>query len=939
MKRVLRYWLASCAWICALLLLASLRSQGQQPQVQQPAQAQQPSSSPAPAQTQSAPQPDPAAEIDQLLKKANEQMNVQGRMNEAAETAKQALEISQRIGDKQRIVQSMLFLSSAYYYVGRMQESLEMCEQAVKLAGENGNRKALSRALNNMATAYRDVGRYEDSLNTYNQVVALGRELKDTAMLWTTFRNMGVLYEQMGELDKAEAPLKESLRLAHELQEEPWKSQLKGAGKVTQEASLLTLGLWEVDREHYTEALNYYEQSLASNPENPMLTAELLTDMAAVHEKVGESQKSIDLLQQALKIQESTGSGINGVTLSDLGHSQESLGQLKEALATQERALALVRKLSANPEFEWMGESRIGHVERALGENEKALEHYQNAIKGLELLRAGALKTESGRASILAKTRSVFAETADLLVAMHREGDALEIAERGRARAFLDMLAVTRSGLPDELAPEQKQKEDAILAKISATQKELWKENLKPEEEKKHKAELSAAESDLEAFHLEVRQANPRYASVHYPQPINASLIQKNLLDSHTVLLEFLLGEKRSLLWVVSKQKLSVGVLPARKEIEEEVAAYRKALTERTSALTLHASLGEVERRGKHLYASLLKPVENTIPPGSTLIIVPDGNLGYLPFESLIVGNRRVSSGEVQPLYLVDKFAIAYGPSASALAAVRGANTGTQEHAKTLLAFGDPVTRTESTLAKNSSANKATRSSDAPPEANGEKSVSAANSKEPAPSSDIASAEYVERGFSLTRLPFTRDEVLGISKLYPAAQRQVYLGEDAREEIVKSEKLDAYRYIHFASHGFIDESHPERSGILFSRTPNSAEDGVLQMDEILRLKLNADLVTLSACSTGLGKLVNGEGILGLTRAFFYAGARNVTVSLWNVNDSATAALMKSFYGGLNRSLPKTAALRQAKLSVLHGENKLWRQPYFWAAFVLVGEGR
>jgi CHAT domain-containing protein len=142
----------------------------------------------------------------------------------------------------------------------------------------------------------------------------------------------------------------------------------------------------------------------------------------------------------------------------------------------------------------------------------------------------------------------------------------------------------------------------------------------------------------------------------------------------------------------------------------------------------------------------------------------------------------------------------------------------------------------------------------------------------------------------------------GISNLYPSSQRQVYLGEDAREETVKSEQLDAYRYIHFASHGFIDESHPGRSGILFSRSPNSSEDGMLQMGEIMRLKLNADLVTLSACSTGLGKLVNGEGVLDLTRAFFYAGARNITVSLWNVNDSATATLMKSFYENLNRGL-------------------------------------
>jgi CHAT domain-containing protein len=199
--------------------------------------------------------------------------------------------------------------------------------------------------------------------------------------------------------------------------------------------------------------------------------------------------------------------------------------------------------------------------------------------------------------------------------------------------------------------------------------------------------------------------------------------------------------------------------------------------------------------------------------------------------------------------------------------------------------------------------------------------------------------DYAERGFSFVQLPYTRDEILAIGKLFPVAQRHVYLGSDAREELVKTEKLDTFRFIHFASHGFLDEIKPGRSGILLSRKPDSSEDGILRMDEIMRLKMNADLVTLSACSTGLGKLVNGEGILGLTRAFFYAGVRNVAVSLWNVNDSATAALMESFYRNLNRGMPKGEAMRQAKLNLLRGSNPLWQHPYFWAAFVIEGEGR
>jgi CHAT domain-containing protein len=204
---------------------------------------------------------------------------------------------------------------------------------------------------------------------------------------------------------------------------------------------------------------------------------------------------------------------------------------------------------------------------------------------------------------------------------------------------------------------------------------------------------------------------------------------------------------------------------------------------------------------------------------------------------------------------------------------------------------------------------------------------------------DLAPAsEYAERGFSLTPLPYTREEILAIGNLFPAAQRKLFLAAENREDAVKTEKLADYRFVHFASHGFLDEIKPSRSGILFSPASSSTEDGILQVGEIMRLKLNADLVTLSACSTGLGRLVNGEGVLGLTRAFFYAGARNVVVSLWNVNDSATAVLMKEFYANLSRGMDEKTALRKAKLRLLRDSNPLWRHPYYWAAFVLVGEG-
>jgi CHAT domain-containing protein len=912
MKPGPRNWLSSSVWICVFFLSCSLRTPAQQP-------IHQPSASPAPAQTQPPPSSDLAAQEDQLIKKCNEQLNAKGQFKDAEESAEQALELSQKMGDKKRILVAMLYLGSAYYDQGRRPEALEIFRNTAALARETDNRKGLSRALNNIAGVLGDLGRYEESISYLNQCLDVARALGDQPMQFTALLNVGQLYIRLGDPDKAEAPLLESLRIGRELKH---SDLVSNPSKVATEASLRLLGDMEIARERFQPALKYLDQVRESHPDNAQAQIELLDSLAVAHQRLGEYQKAAEVLQEAIPIAEKANSGGYPILVANLGEAQESLGQMNEALASEDRAMTALRRTGGNSDEEWLIERRIGHIDRALARNEEALAHYENSIHAIELLRATALNTETGRASFAGRSRMVYAETADLLYDMHREAEALEMTELGRARAFLDILAMSHSGIPEELRPEQRKREDEILVHISAVQKNLWKENLSPDEERKLKAELTSAEDDLETFHVEVRHSNPRYASIQYPEPVNVSRIQRDLLDAQSVLVEFLLGEKRSLVWAVSKEKLSVGVLPPRKEIEDEVSAYRNALTGKISTLTLAASMAEVAPAGRKLYRSLLQPVKNALVGARSLVIVPDGALDYLPFETLVLPARHRASDENGPAYLLEKFSIVYGPSASALVVVKEMNREEDYPLKTLLAFGDPIIDVPARPAENGV--QATR----------------ALSQEPEPKSAATVAEeYAERGFSFSRLPYTRAEVLAIGKLYSPNQRQVYLGERAREETVKTENLEDYRYIHFASHAFVDEIHPSRSGILFSRDSLSTEDGVLQMGEIMRLKLNADLVTLSACSTGLGKLVNGEGILGLTRAFFYAGARNVTVSLWNVNDASTSTLMKAFYENLNWGLSKSAALRQAKLTLLRSKESVWHHPYYWAAFVLVGEGR
>jgi CHAT domain-containing protein len=879
-------------------------------------------STPAPPPSPS----DPGKEIDELIQKADHAMNVDVQFQKCAQFAQQALDLSEKAGDKRREAWALTYLSAAVAGQGRLAEAFEIAQRDVTVARESGDNKILEQALNSAGGTAGESGRYQEALAYFFQCLGLARKIGDQTMEYMSLLNIGEGYSRSGEPERAEEPLRESLRIAGELK----RGDLHGGNpaKKATEMALLNLGAMEFALEHYAEALSYYQRVHESHPQSPLWQITALEGMATANEHLGQRQKSIEILQEAIPAADKAAFSLGSARLwNELSQSQEETGQLAAALASENRALNIIHSDGGNPDYEWQVQSRMGHTLRALGQNQDALDHYQMAIDGIEHLRSAALDTEEGRAGVLAKTRAVYAETADLLVDLHRGADAFQVAEQGRARAFLEILAQARDGLPDQLTPEQQNREDALLARISSIQEGSWSEKSTAGEQLKRKEELAAAEQDLDALHVAVSRTNPRYASLRYPEPISVARAQSDLLGGQRILVEFLLGEKRSLVWVISRDRLSVGILPARQQIEKQIAAYRAVLSDRASMLTLQASQAEILRRGGVLYSTLFGPIANAIPAGSALIIVPDGVLDYLPFETLVTGRKHSPSGEDQPAFLLEKFPVVYEPSATALAELTTLNAQPARWDMALLAFGDPILASGPMDPDNSMHRVETRSAESQPAADLDR-----------PPLETAYDSFAERGFSLSRLPFTRQEVLGIGSLFPASQRRVYLGSRATEEAMNKENLGQYRYIHFASHGFIDERMPELSGILFSSDPASHRDGVLDAGQIMRLRLNADMVTLSACSTGLGKLVDGEGMLGLTRAFFYAGARNVTVSLWNVNDAATATLMKSFYIHLKQGMSKSEALREAKLDLLKGRNSERRSSYFWGAFILVGSG-
>ena len=820
-----------------------------------------------------------------------------GSFEGIAEKGEEALRLSQKIGDKVRQSRTLIYVALGRFHTGRTEEAIEPFKQAAALAEEAGDKSLQTRALNSAGVLLEEAGRLEDALYFYNQSLTLAQSQNDRANEATALRNIGRIHTTTRDYAQANEVLQRSLEISRQSQD----ASLEHAG-------LNMLARLENERKNFELARHYETQSHKLEGPNisPSAKYQTLTEEAITLNELGDLEKCNEVLLRALDFTRTQKiAPAEATILGNLADLRLKQHKNSEALSFSSQALALLRRVGGDPAHEAAVLYTRAQAERRSGKSEEALASLGAAITLLERARIISVPTESARAQLVARNSHIFADTIALLLDRGKVDEALAVSEAYHGRAFLDSLVESRADLRRVLPKEIVEKENDILNQISNIQREMWQEGVSQERQQRLKKNLAAAEAALEQFQLQVRYSNPQYANLEHPEPLPVERIQRELLDSDTGLIEYVVGEEKSFAWLVSKNKISYAVMPSEKELNRLIGDYRKSIAEKSNGPAAKQSMASFNVQSRQLYHLLIQPFEGSLSSLRRLIIVPDSALSYLPFESLM-SDRRVGSGSA---YLLERLSISYEPSASALAAIKTISTRTESGG--LIAFGDP----------------AYHDSDAGQE------------RSPATSKAADVSYYVERGLDLRRLPYTRTEVNAIGALFPAADRKLFLGLDANEMKVKSESLERYRYVHFAAHGIVDEENPARSGVILSLETNDKEDGILQMTEIMRLKLNADLVTLSACRTGLGKVVGGEGVLGLTRAFIYAGSRSVVASLWNVNDTATAELMKSFYANLKRGLPKDEALRQAKLGLMRGKQATWRHPYYWGPFVLSGANK
>ncbi|HEX5888935.1 MAG TPA: CHAT domain-containing tetratricopeptide repeat protein [Pyrinomonadaceae bacterium] len=612
----------------------------------------------------------------------------------------------------------------------------------------------------------------------------------------------------------------------------------------------------------------------------------------------------------------------------------------------------------------WLQAMQERDQKKSLTLREQALANYRESLGTIETLRQGSLRADESRTTFLATTKDVFDEAASANAAMALltagsagaplSGKALEYAseafrinEQSRARSLLDLLSETNAaiteGVPVELLKRKQDNLDRqqdiadILTGINVSTEEL---KSKPAE---LDAELEKLQTEYEEIENQIRTASPRYASLTSNKPMTLAEVQQNVLDDQTVLVEYALQAEDSYLFAVSKSAVSLYKLPGRGTVDKlatdlraqlipsqlqrrivgiDVAEANRGLGIASSAPAETASFVTASNA---LYKVVIEPAAAMIGE-KRLLVVADGALNYVPFEVLL---KTSDAGDFSSLgYLVKTNEIVYAPSASVVGAIKQQRTKSTSRA--LLVIADPVFNSNDARAKKGTA---TATTDADVRGLGIQSA-LADVDGNTPASNAAM-----EGLPLARLNGTRVEAEQISKLARASggQADVWLDLEANEENLGTRDISKYRIIHVATHGLLNAERPQFTGVVLSLVGNKTRDGFVRTDEVFNLRLGSPLVMLSACETGLGKERRGEGVMGLTRAFMYAGAPTVGVSLWSVADKSTADLMTDFYQRLLSASAGTTSgsLRGAQLAMISG--KKYSAPFYWAPFVLVGD--
>jgi CHAT domain-containing protein/tetratricopeptide (TPR) repeat protein len=813
----------------------------------------------------------------------------QGVYESALKSLQASLQLAEAIRDKYRMARALNGLGITYQSQGHFSLAIESYRKSLEIAQAQGNKIAIAAALGSLGNIYITQSNYSSAAEFYQKSLANYREAGGNAGQAGEARilhSLGNIQYYQGNLDLALKFFQESLSLKEKVgNSEEQARTLDAIGTI-----YLSRGAYKLAEEFYRKSLALFEAADAKEE----IASSYIT-LGDLYLAQGNHTMALEYYHKSLEMSEAIGAMKHaGDSLNSLTEVYLIQGKPAQALESAGRAAEIAEQLGSL-DMLWTAFARAGKAHRQLARPAQARQAFEKAINAIETMRTQAVGGERETQGFLASKVTPYHELIGLLIDQNQPGEALTYAERSKARSLLDVLQSGKVDIHRSLTDVEQEQERKLKEEITSLNVRLTRATQadKPDERRisELKPQLEKARLNYEAFQTTLYTMRPELKIHRGAAPIiSAEELTALMLDAASALLEYVVTEDVTYLFVVTKApgrpaaETQVFTLPIKQaELAKRAESFRDQLARRDLGYRATA---------RQLYDLLLKPAQALLCGKTSLVIAPDDKLWELPFQALLADGDR---------YVIESSAVSYAPSLTVLREMKAerARRLTDPAAFTLLAVGNPAVGQET----------------------------------------IGRATLTMRGGKLDPLPEAEQEVKALGQLYSAEHSKVYIGAEASEDRVKAEAGQA-RILHFATHATLNNASPMYSYLALAQGDVN-EDGLLEAWELMQMDLHADLAVLSACETARGRYGVGEGVIGLTWALFVAGVPSTVVSQWKVESASTRDLMLNFHRQLlapaaKAKVTKAEALRQAALKVM--KNPETSHPFYWAGFVLVGDG-
>jgi CHAT domain-containing protein len=856
----------------------------------------------------------------------------------ALKSAEESLDLWRSINRKRGMADTYMVISHYQILQYNLVECSKSTEAAAALYRELGDQEELAGALIYLALIEHRKGAYQNALGLYTQVQSIIDEKAEPYKMGQIAFGLGDTFLESGMPDVALGKFRDGLEFF----------------RITQNDRAVAILYWSIGRAdyflgNYQEALDNLQTARGSAVSNKDETLIAFCDdfLGRTYEAQNDHPVALSHFQSAVDGYSRVKNPMEVArTQALIGHVYQQQGSFRKALYNYQTALktfrALADHINESATLYAMGnlklrENDLNAAESYLQQSIDATENIRRVSTSSDLAVAfSATVHDRYEAFIECLMRKHYANPAERL-----DARAFETSELARGRSLAELLRNTQTNLVTGIDLQLVEREKSLRQSLRV--KEDYRVRLlgtayKKEELDALENELSRLESEYQQVTATIRARYPAYEQVTKPIAWTLPQIQKQVVaDDQTLLLEYSLGAQRSYVWAVSRTEISSYELPGRSEIESEARRFYDLLTARQPkpGITFDQQQERVRQAEAELPTAtaslsklLLGPVTDKLGT-KRLLIVADGPLQYIPFQVLSLpvktdpSDSGATAGANESRLLISDHEIINEPSASILALVSSESANREPPSNSVAVLADPVFEADDPRIANADKPRTTPATSQGQETQFHQALRDVN---------------LSGDGHIPRLLASRGEANSIMSVVPWRSGFEAMDFEASRATVMKSDLSDYRIVHFATHGLLNNEHPELSGIVLSLFDKQGQprDGYLRLHDIYNLKLPVDLVVLSACNTGLGKDVKGEGLIGLTRGFMYAGASSVVASLWKVDDAATAELMQLFYGYMLRDgLSPAAALRKAQVSM--SQQKRWHSPYYWAGFVIQGQ--